>query len=78
MQNQLWAFLGGEVGDLCVSYRGDDSYTESGYVVQRSWSNKAAAASHNPCVPAPDPSSQPYFNVAPGSNQDQIQLKVGA
>ena len=28
-------------------------------------SNKAAAASHNPCMPAPNRSSQPYFNVAP-------------
>jgi len=30
--------------------------------VQRIWSNAAAAASHDPCVPAP---SGPYFNAAP-------------
>jgi hypothetical protein len=76
MQNQLWAFLGGEVGDLCVSYSGDDTYTEGKYIVQRSWSNKAAAASHDPCVPAP--AGTPYFNLAPAAGQDQLSLKVGA
>jgi hypothetical protein len=75
MQNQLWAFLGGEVGDLCVSYSGDDSYQEGKYIVQRSWSNKAAAASHDPCVPAP--TGTPYFNLAPAAGQDQLSMKVG-
>jgi hypothetical protein len=77
MQNQIWAMLGGEVGDLCVSYTGDDTYQEGKYIVQRSWSNKAAAASHDPCVPAPAPADQPYFNLAPATGQDQVSMKVG-
>jgi hypothetical protein len=58
------AFGGGETGDLCaasaLSFVRD---AELGYVVQRSWSNKQAAESHDPCVPAP--SGEPYFNSAP-------------
>jgi hypothetical protein len=34
-----------------------------GSAVQRAWSNAAAAAGKNPCVPAPD--GVPYFNAAP-------------
>jgi len=34
-----------------------------GFTVQRAWSNAAAAAGKNPCVPAP--SGSPYFNVLP-------------
>jgi hypothetical protein len=75
MSNTIWNTRGGEVGDLCVSFSGNDTYLEGPFTVQRSWSNKAAAASHNPCVPAP---SGPYFNVAPPSNTDAIALKVGA
>lgn len=77
MQNQLWASLGGEVGDLCVSYNGNDTYLEGSFVVQRSWSNKAAAASHDPCVPA---GTTPYFNVAPATAvqaTNAIGIKVG-
>ena len=48
--------VGGEVGDLC-SYM---NYDESGYTVQRIWSNAAAAASKNPCQPA----SKAYFGAA--------------
>ena len=48
--------VGGEVGDLC-SYL---NYDESGYTVQRIWSNAAAAASKNPCQPA----SKAYFGAA--------------
>lgn len=65
MHDQLWSLAGGEVGDLCVSR--NDTYTESGFTVQRSWSNKAAKASHDPCVPAP--AGDVYFNVAPASEQ---------
>ena len=71
MQDQLWALQGGEVGDLCVGR--NDSWTESGFTVQRSWSNKAAKASHDPCVPAP--AGDIYFNVAPAN--EQISAKVG-
>jgi hypothetical protein len=49
---------GGEIGDLCE----EDFVTpgDVGYVVQRTWSNAAAAAGHDPCVPAVAPA---YFNV---------------
>jgi hypothetical protein len=73
-----WDLGGGEVGDRCVDFTGmgQDSYQESGYLVQRSWSNAAAKASHDPCVPAPSPAQQPYFNVAP-SGSDTLVMKVG-
>jgi hypothetical protein len=66
--------LGGEIGDLCVeltttftaTFPGDvDAGTTASsekYVVQRLYSQKAAAAGKtDPCVPAP---ATPYFNVA--------------
>jgi hypothetical protein len=54
-QNHLgWALMGGgEAGDLCEP-EGAPAYispTDVGNVVQRTWSNKAAQASHDPCVP---------------------------
>jgi hypothetical protein len=55
---------GGELCDLCAE--DPASYVplaSSPYVVQRCWSNLAAAASHDPCVP--DPVGQAYFNAAP-------------
>jgi hypothetical protein len=63
----VWAIATGgstELADMCALMPG------AGYVqppdlpydVQRSWSNAAAAASHDPCVPAPP---GPYFNAAP-------------
>jgi hypothetical protein len=50
---------GGEIGDLCEQ----DLVTppDVGYAVQRIWSNAAASAGHDPCVPAVAPA---YFNVA--------------
>jgi hypothetical protein len=59
-----WFFLGGaEDGDMCAQNPGA-FFQPSGfaYTVQRTWSNKSAAASHDPCAPAP---SDPYFNSAP-------------
>src|SRR5262249_2893476 len=35
------------------------------YAVQRTWSNKAIAASDDPCVPAPAPSAAPFFAAVP-------------
>lgn len=60
----LLALGGGETSDLCAQ-SSTAAYLdpEVGYVVQRSWSNKAAAASKDPCVPAA--SSEPYFNSVP-------------
>lgn len=40
----------------------------------RSWSNLAAAAGHDPCVPAPEPATRPYFNVAPSTDRVSIGL----
>ncbi|HSQ65031.1 MAG TPA: hypothetical protein VLM85_17530 [Polyangiaceae bacterium] len=76
MLNQLWAFAGGEVGDLCVSFTGNsDTVVESTFTVQRSWSNLSAKASHDPCVPIP--SGDVYFNSAPRM-QHIVLPKVGA
>lgn len=55
---------GGELCDLCAQDAASFvPLAPSGYVVQRCWSNAAAAASHDPCVPAP--ANQVYFNAAP-------------
>jgi hypothetical protein len=74
MNDQLWAFAGGEVGDVCVDFTGQgaDLYQESGYTVQRSWSNTAAKASHDPCVPAVV--GEAYYNVAPKAGSEEIKL----
>jgi hypothetical protein len=58
--NDAWFGAGGgEVADLCQA-RG--SATEGGQSVARSWTNSAAAASHDPCQPA-DPKLV-YFGAA--------------
>jgi hypothetical protein len=77
MNDALWSLGGGEVGDVCVDYTGNDSDTvqESSFTVQRSWSNKEAKAGGDPCVPAPI--GQAYFNVAPAAGSDKIALAVG-
>jgi hypothetical protein len=61
-----------ENGDMCEFY--DDAYGKFGspdlaFSVQRSWSNKSAAAGHAPCVPAP---KDPNFNVAPLAAVDTV------
>ncbi len=60
-----WSFMPGEVGDLCAF-----KFTQEGnFAVQRIWSNTAAAASSEPCIPA-DPQA-PYFNVSPSPAESQ-------
>ncbi|MEO5725384.1 MAG: hypothetical protein ABI134_35730 [Byssovorax sp.] len=60
----LLALGGGETSDLCAqSATAVYKDPEVGYLVQRSWSNKAAAAGKDPCVPAVP--GEPYFNSAP-------------
>jgi hypothetical protein len=57
----VWtAFTGGEVADMC-EYNADTNYTPTGstYMVQRSWSDAAATAGTNPCVPVP--TTDPFF-----------------
>ncbi len=54
-----------ELADMCADF--DDSYfTPTGfpYMVQRSWSNQAALAGRDPCVPY-TPSAGPYFLAQP-------------
>jgi hypothetical protein len=63
-QYNAWAIVtGGELADMCTLLS-DVYFKPAGlpYMVQRSWSNQAAAAGHDPCVPAP---ASPYFNAAP-------------
>ena len=52
--------LGTEVGDLC---EGQYFQSDAGYLVQRIWSNSAAAAGNtSPCIPLPQ--GDVYFNVS--------------
>lgn len=61
----VWEVMGGgEAGDLCVQESGAFFKPMGlGYMVQRTWSNKLAMASHDPC--APDPPNTPFFDSAP-------------
>ena len=61
----VWTYAtGGEVADLCELDH-DAAFVPPGgtYTVQRSWSNRAAGAGTNPCVPLG--TSGPYFNTVP-------------
>ncbi len=58
-----WTLVtGGEVADLC-EFNEDSNVIPPGgtFMVQRTWSNAAAAAGQNPCVPVV--STTPYFNT---------------
>lgn len=71
-----WALAGGgaEIGDMCAEL--GDVFTKGSdvpYLVQRVWSNAAATASHDPCVPE---GASPYFNSAPVL-PDTVQLDIG-
>jgi hypothetical protein len=57
-----WGWLGGEVGDECLGFLQYTQDSATGYFLQRVWSTTAAAASQDPCIPAP---AGPYFNVSP-------------
>ena len=73
--SHAWETLGGgEIGDLCAGF-GDVFYTPTGFqnLVQRVWSNAAAAAGHDPCEPN---GASPYFNSAPVLG-DTITIAVG-
>jgi hypothetical protein len=61
----------GEIGDICTPF--DIGYQLDGgtyYVVQRIWSNSAADAGLQPCVPAPN---LPYAGVSPQFGNDVSQ-----
>jgi len=61
----VWTLVtDGEVADMC-EFNDDANVVPAGstYMVQRSWSNAAAARGENPCVPPA--SSTPYLNSFP-------------
>jgi hypothetical protein len=61
----IWTIAtGGEISDMC-EYHEDANPTPPGatYTVQRSWSNAAAKAGKNPCVPVV--TTDPYFASDP-------------
>jgi hypothetical protein len=70
-----WAyFFGSEVGDMCAFHaNGAVTPTDIGFAVQRIWSNAAAAAFEDPCVPG---ASAPLFLAAP-LGQGPITLSPG-
>lgn len=60
-QGSHWSGLNtAEVGDLCEDYA---VVKESGWALQRSWSNAAAMAGASPCVPIP--AGEVFFDVTP-------------
>jgi hypothetical protein len=66
---------GGEVGDMCAQFQSSfTKFSELPYTVQRGWSNKAAKAGHDPCVPALQ--GEAYFNSYPVMN-DTIKFAFG-
>lgn len=74
-RGDAWDLFGGEVGDRCQDdfMASPPRVTEGGFVFQRSYSNKAAKAGHDPCVPAP---ASPYFNVKPRDGNN-YEMTVG-
>lgn len=59
----VWSYTpGGEVGDMCEYLDTADQQLVGNYYAQRIWSNSAAAAGHDPCVPAP---AQPFLGAYP-------------
>jgi hypothetical protein len=62
----VWTIVtGGEVADMC-GYNADSYFIPPGakYMVQRSWSDAAAKALTNPCLPVPA-IANPYYNSFP-------------
>jgi hypothetical protein len=54
---------GTEAMDPCGLITKETDVVEGEYVVRRAWSNRAAAAGHDPCVPAPP--EYPYVALLP-------------
>jgi hypothetical protein len=62
----VWAYVpGAETGDMCEYVDAAYARIVGQYMVQRTWSNAAATAGHDPCVPAPDPAVTPFLGIAP-------------
>jgi len=66
----------GEVSDMCHSESPDRAYQRlvGNFMVQRSWSNLAAAANRDPCVPAVP---GVYIGAAPEFNEVDVILNDG-
>ncbi len=67
--NIVWTLVtDGEAADMC-EFNDDANITPSGakYMIQRTWSNAAAARGENPCVPAT--TTTPYLNTFPALTQ---------
>jgi hypothetical protein len=62
-----WIYAtGGEVADLCeLATTAFWTPTALGYAVQRTWSNAAAAAGHDPCV---SDGTTPYYQTLPATD----------
>jgi hypothetical protein len=63
--HKAWALVtGGEIGDLCA-LQGNAFYQPADfpYTVQKIWSNKAALAGKDPCIP--EKTGEAYFAAAP-------------
>jgi hypothetical protein len=59
----IWAYTpGGETGDMCEYLDNASQRLVGPYLVQRTWSNAAAIAGHDPCIPA---TGLPYQAAAP-------------
>jgi hypothetical protein len=65
-----YILIGGEAGDLCEVGGHSIRVDELDAVVQRSWSNAAAAAGHEPCVPAGDAVGFGAFAATPDTYKD--------
>jgi hypothetical protein len=66
----LYTGYNDELSDACENWQ-NSYYEETGsfpYWVQRSWSNKAAAMGHDPCVPAPP---GPYHGMTLLASEEQ-------
>jgi hypothetical protein len=63
----VWGYTpGAENGDFCEYDDQANQRLVGSFAVQRSWSNAAAVAGHDPCVPAP---ATPYMAAAPLLNE---------
>jgi hypothetical protein len=61
----IWSWVtGGEAGDMCLDFApGFVTPSDMTHAIETGWSNAAAAAGGNPCVPAN--SAEPFFNAMP-------------
>jgi len=69
-EHAIWGLTpGAEVGDMCEYVATAHMSFGGNFRVQRTWSNAAAAAGHDPCVPAP---TTPYQGAAPMLVEDLV------